>query len=73
MKPTLLLLHGALGSKNQFSTIEVELSKTFQVYSLNFEGHGGRNSTHEFDMERFADNVAEKLQTLEISNTNIPN
>jgi pimeloyl-ACP methyl ester carboxylesterase len=67
----LLLLHGALGSEVQLKPLQELLSKDFNVHTLNFEGHGGRTSDHEFDMERFADNVAEKLQTLEIANTHI--
>ena len=67
----LLLLHGALGSEVQLHPLQKLLSKDFNVHTLNFEGHGGRSSDHEFDMERFADNVTEKLQTLEISKTHI--
>ncbi|WP_430411445.1 alpha/beta fold hydrolase [Kordia sp.] len=72
MKHTnLLLLHGALGSKVQLKPLQTLLANDFNVHTLNFEGHGGRTSDHEFDMERFAENVVEKLQTLGISNTHI--
>ncbi|MBC8755592.1 alpha/beta hydrolase [Kordia sp. YSTF-M3] len=67
----LLLLHGALGSKAQLKPLQELLSKDFNVHTLNFEGHGGRFSTNDFCMERFAENVAEKLQTLAISKTHI--
>ncbi|MFK7747834.1 MAG: alpha/beta fold hydrolase [Kordia sp.] len=72
MKPqNLLLLHGALGSEVQLKPIQELLSKDFNVHTLNFEGHGGRTSDDVFDMERFAENVVEKLQTVGISNTHI--
>lgn len=72
MKNTnLLLLHGALGSEVQLQPLQKLLSKDFNVHPLNFEGHGGRNSDDEFNMERFAENVVEKLQELNISQTHI--
>lgn len=67
----LLLLHGALGSEIQLQPLKDLLSNDFNVHTLNFEGHGGRVSNHEFDMERFAENVAEKLQTLQLTKTHI--
>jgi len=71
MKKNLLLLHGALGSKTQLQPLQQLLSSDFKVHTLNFEGHGGRPSDHEFDMERFAENVVEKLQALGISSAHI--
>ncbi|WP_420570765.1 alpha/beta fold hydrolase [Kordia sp.] len=72
MKHTnLLLLHGALGSEVQLKPLQELLSKDFNVHTLNFEGHGGRASNYEFTMERFADNVTEKLQTLQLERTHI--
>lgn len=57
MKEKLLLLHGALGSKKQFSALKEELSASFDVYTMNFEGHGGNASQNEFSIELFANNV----------------
>lgn len=54
---SILLLHGALGSKNQFSALTKELEKTMNVYSFNFEGHGGELSTRPFSMDVFVENV----------------
>ncbi len=71
MKNNLLLLHGALGSEVQLKSLLELLSDDFNVHTLNFEGHGGRTSDHEFDMERFAANVVEKLQVLEIPKAHI--
>ena len=71
MKHNLLLLHGALGSEVQFKSLQKLLANDFNVHTLNFEGHGGRFSEDEFCMERFAENVVEKLQILGILNTHI--
>src|SRR5690349_10027502 len=40
MKP-LLLLHGALGSADQFDQLNKLLRDKYQVHTLNFSGHGG--------------------------------
>jgi len=67
----LLLLHGALGSEAQLKPLQALLASDFNVHTLNFEGHGGRFSKNDFCMERFTENVVEKLQTLAISKTHI--
>jgi len=41
IKPHLLLLHGALGSKSQFDSLTELLAGTFNVHAINFSGHGG--------------------------------
>ncbi len=38
----LLLLHGALGSKQNFQELEKILQPNFETYCFDFEGHGGR-------------------------------
>lgn len=54
----LLLLHGALGSKEQFAEIESALSENFKVHTLNFSGHGRRASHHHaFTIQNFAHEV----------------
>ena len=40
MTQKLLLLHGALGSKEQFTALNEQLSSEFEVHTLDFEGHG---------------------------------
>lgn len=51
----LLLLHGALGSKEQFNELEIILAEKFKTYSLNFSGHGRRPSHHHaFTIQNFA-------------------
>jgi hypothetical protein len=37
----LLLIHGALGSKDQFETLAAELKNNFIIHSFNLTAHGG--------------------------------
>jgi len=62
MKQTLILLHGALGSKNQFSTLKSSLEKSFKVHAINFEGHGGTITTRDFSIELFTQNVINYIE-----------
>ncbi|MFN8322105.1 MAG: alpha/beta fold hydrolase [Chitinophagales bacterium] len=68
----LLLLHGALGSKDQFIDLEIALAGTYKVHTLNFSGHGKRPSHHHgFTIQNFAHEVLDwmnehYLQTIDI-------
>ncbi|MDB5283105.1 MAG: hypothetical protein JWO06_2180 [Bacteroidota bacterium] len=54
----LLLLHGALGSKDQFNALEGVLAQEFKTHSLNFSGHGKRPSHHHaFTIQNFTHEV----------------
>ncbi len=54
----LLLLHGALGSKEQFADLESTLSGKFKTHSLDFSGHGRRTSHHHsFTVQNFSHEV----------------
>lgn len=57
MKPNLLLLHGAIGSEDQLIPLKKHLSDSFNCYSLNFPGHGGRSFEKSFSIATFADSV----------------
>ena len=57
MKPNLILLHAALGTKDQLEKIKHLLSDDFQTYSFNFSGHGGRPQDHPFSIEGFAQDL----------------
>ena len=61
MKEKLLLLHGALGSKQDLAAIKVLLSKQYDCYDMNFEGHGGRSTNRPFSIASFSENVVEFL------------
>ena len=54
----LLLLHGALGSIDQFSGLQDALKGEFKMYPLNFSGHGKRPSRHHaFTIQNFTHEV----------------
>jgi len=71
MKPPLLLLHGALGSNQQFDSVVKELEASFEVHTMNFDGHGGHASSNDFSMHFFAENVIDYLQEHSIEATHI--
>jgi pimeloyl-ACP methyl ester carboxylesterase len=39
-RPHLMLLHGALGASTQFDSLKMVLKNSFEVHTLDFEGHG---------------------------------
>ncbi|MBW1296312.1 alpha/beta fold hydrolase [Aquimarina litoralis] len=71
MKETLILLHGALGSKNQFHSLITGLEEYFDVHSFSFEGHGGNESDKEFSIQLFTENLIDYLRAQTIEKTNI--
>ena len=71
MQP-ILLLHGAIGAKDQLAGIEELLSDSFAVHSLNFGGHGGSALTaNPFSIRLFADEVIGYLNSRGIDRTSI--
>lgn len=55
--PSLLLLHGALGSAVQFEKIKSHLSDTFECETFDFTGHGTAGAGSVFKMEELADQL----------------
>lgn len=70
MKKNLILLHGALGSRSQFNDLASILAKTFNVYMLDFEGHGQNMGHGEFNMETFSDNVLDFMESKKLEKSN---
>ncbi len=59
----LLLLHGALGSQDQFNQAVSLLSPDHHVFTMNFHGHGGRpDEGRSFDMEEFVGDVLQFME-----------
>lgn len=57
-KPSLILLHGALGAASQFTPWLPLLESHFTIHTLDLEGHGERPSTRrEFAIDHFAENL----------------
>ena len=68
----LLLLHGAIGAKDQLQPLAKELSEHYIVHSINFSGHGGTDFPNEpFSIQLFANEVLQYLLQNDITQTNI--
>ena len=61
----LLLLHGAIGAKDQLDPLKKMLSKSFRVYSFSFSGHGESDFKKGFDIDQF---TADTLSFLSSNN-----
>jgi len=63
MKPDLLLLHGALGCKEQFVSWATALSENFTCHLFDFPGHGSRSAdTTEFSIENFSEELTKFIE-----------
>ncbi|WP_205509647.1 alpha/beta fold hydrolase [Longitalea arenae] len=68
----LLLLHGALGSKDQMEPLATALHNSYQIHTFNFSGHGGRPFPEKnLSIPLFSEQIAEYLQESGIEQTNI--
>jgi len=61
-KPSLLLLHGAIGAKTQFNLWLPLLEPHFNCYTLNFVGHGEDTNNSEFSIPVFAEQTLNYIQ-----------
>ena len=62
-RPSLILLHGALGAAAQLAPLAAHLESRFRVFTLDFEGHGPRPATvGGWRLARFADNLAALIE-----------
>ncbi len=57
-----LLLHGAIGAREQLQPLADLLSKKYIIHTINFNGHGGTGSKNGFSIEGFAKDVLDYLQ-----------
>ena len=64
MKPSLLLIHGALGSKVQLEHLRELLSSSFEVYAFNLPGHGGEALPETYAIDHFVEATDQFIQTL---------
>ena len=71
MLDTILLLHGALGTSEQFNELKELLSAKYNVLVLNFEGHADSKSKDEFTLELFVANALELLDRSKVRKTHI--
>lgn len=62
MATPLLLLHGALGSREQFELLSNKLRKFYEIHVLNFSGHGGGDLEGlDYSIDLFVRDVEEYL------------
>lgn len=67
-----MILHGAAGSKERFEKLAESLKDKFDVYRMNFSGHGGEPIPEEpFSTELFAKDVINFLNNNEVRQVNI--
>lgn len=57
LKPNIILTHGALGSSRYFAQLKKVLSEHFQVFDLDFDGHGNKPMTNPFSIDLFTTNL----------------
>ncbi|HXB39529.1 MAG TPA: alpha/beta hydrolase [Bacteroidia bacterium] len=58
MKPDLIILHGALGCKEQFIPWKEAFSENFNCHLLDFSGHGTKSAEEvDFSIELFSENL----------------
>lgn len=67
----LLLLHGAIGAKDQLQPLAKQLSDQFTVHTMNFSGHGNEALPEYFSIEQFAKDVIVFLDKHSIPTINI--
>lgn len=71
MKPKLILLHGALGSKRYFEKLKSELSQHCEVYDLDFSGHGEHQFEGDFSIDLFSTNLIDFLKDNGLEKMNV--
>lgn len=68
----LLLLHGAIGAKDQLEQLRQTMSDLYTTHTLNFNGHGGAPFREDdFSIAGFADDILQYLDKEKISSAYI--
>lgn len=68
----LLLLHGAMASKNQFDDLMPLLNKSFKAEAVNFSGYGGKMpNTKGYTFHVFAEDILAYIDSEKIEKINI--
>lgn len=69
---TIILLHGAIGAKDQLEPLAKELvQQNVQVFSFNFSGHGKIPFQKNFGIEQFALELEQFIATQQLKKPNI--
>jgi pimeloyl-ACP methyl ester carboxylesterase len=68
----IILLHGALGSKNLMLPLAYTLEDKYRVHAFNFSGHGGRPfSTEPFSIPFFTNQILQYMQEQDIAQAHL--
>ena len=70
-KSNLILLHGALGTKQQLAPLKALLNDQYEIHDFDLDGHGGRPVTAQFSIELFTMNLKEFIDAKAIHGTDI--
>src|SRR5687767_15043344 len=72
IRQALLILHGAIGAKDQLQALADTLKDKYTIHTLNFSGHGGKPFPDEgFSIPLFAAEVVNYLEENKIESVNI--
>lgn len=68
----LILLHGAIGAKDQLQPLADRLKNDFNIHLINFSGHGGNPFPEKpFSIQLFAQDVLDYMQSRQLYNAAI--
>ncbi|OSZ78588.1 alpha/beta hydrolase [Chitinophagaceae bacterium IBVUCB1] len=67
----LILLHGAIGAKDQLAPLADALKDTYTVHSLSFAGHGGEPFPQSFSIAVFATDVLRYMDACNIMQADV--
>ena len=67
----IILIHGALGSSRQLDSLKEKLSASFDVFSFDLEGHGGRPSNNAFNMALFCRNLHSFMESHNLNSAHL--
>ena len=72
MKPVLIILHGALGCKEQFNEWKNALDEQYDCRLIDFGGHGSRSGEEtSFSIETFSEELKSYIKQNNLKNVNI--
>lgn len=67
----IILLHGALGSQKQLEPLKKALESKFEVFSMDFQGHGTKSESGTLGMEDFSKDLLDFMHENNIEKANI--
>ena len=71
MKPSILLLHGALSTSNQFVSLSEKLEPFFDVFTLDFSGHGQLPYDGTLDIKVLVGDISKYFEQMKVETCHI--